>query len=89
MQTVSVHEAETHLARLLEAVEQGAEIIIARADQPIATLTAYRPPRRKIAPPGSMEGQDWQMSDDFDEPLDGLFECLKVESQPGSGVAKP
>jgi antitoxin (DNA-binding transcriptional repressor) of toxin-antitoxin stability system len=89
MQTVNVHEAETHLARLLEAVEQGEEIIIARADRPIATLTAYRPARRKIAAPGSMQGQNWRMLDDFDEPLDEFFDCLKEAGPPDDGVVKP
>jgi len=76
MQTVNIHEAKTHLSRLLEAVEKGEDIIIARAGQPIATLTAYKPPRNKIAPPGSMKGQIW-MADDFDAPLDDLFDVLK------------
>lgn len=31
MQTVNIHEAKTHLSRLLEAVERGEEVIIARA----------------------------------------------------------
>jgi prevent-host-death family protein len=76
MQTVNVHEAKTHLSRLLEAVEQGDEIIIARAGQPVAVLTAYKPPRARIAPPGGMEGEIW-IADDFDAPVDELFECLK------------
>ena len=76
MQTVNIHEAKTHLSRLLEAVERGEEVVIARAGQPIATLVAYKPPRRRIAPPGSMEGEIW-MADDFDEPIDDLFDCLK------------
>ena len=76
MQTVNVHEAKTHLSRLLEAVERGEEVVIARAGHPVATLSAYKPPRRKIAPPGSMEGEIWWMSDDFDDPIDDLFECL-------------
>ena len=46
MQTVNIHEAKTHLSRLLESVEQGEEIVIARAGQPVALLTAYREPRR-------------------------------------------
>ena len=79
MQTVNIHEAKTHLSRLLEAVERGEEVIIARAGQPVATLTAYKPPRRRIAPPGSMEGQGWWMADDFNGPLDDLFDCLKNE----------
>ncbi|MGB5064929.1 MAG: type II toxin-antitoxin system Phd/YefM family antitoxin [Candidatus Competibacter sp.] len=76
MQTVNIHEAKTHLSRLLEAVERGEEVVIARAGQPIATLVAYKPPRRRIAPPGSMEGEIW-IADDFDEPIDNLFDCLK------------
>ena len=82
MQTVNIHEAKTHLSRLLEAVEHGEEIIIARAGQPIATLTAYKPPHNKIAPPGSMKGQIW-MADDFDDPLDDLFEVLKDDDWGG------
>lgn len=80
MQTVNVHEAKTHLSRLLEAVERGEEVIIARAGHPVATLSAYKPPRRKIAPPGGMEGEIW-MSDDFDDPIDDLFECLNDDRE--------
>ncbi len=78
MQTVNIHEAKTHLSRLLEAVERGEEIVIARAGQPIATLTVYKPPRRRIAPPGSMEGQGW-MADDFNDPIDDDFDVFKDE----------
>ncbi|WP_309721879.1 type II toxin-antitoxin system prevent-host-death family antitoxin [Armatimonas sp.] len=80
MQTVNIHEAKTNLSRLLEAVERGEEVVIARAGHPIATLSAYKPPRRKIAPPGSMEGQIW-MSPDFDDPLDELFDVFKEEPE--------
>ncbi len=83
MQTVNIHEAKTQLSRLLEAVERGEEVVIARAGKPVAVLTADRPPRNRIAPPGSMEGQVW-MSDDVDEPLDNLFDYLK-EDDPGLG----
>jgi len=80
MQIVNIHEAKTHLSRLLEIVERGEEVVIARAGQPVATLAAYRPPRRKIAPPGSMKGRDWQMADDFDAPLDELFSVFQDEA---------
>ena len=36
MQTVNIHAAKTHLSRLLDAVEDGEEILIARAGKPIA-----------------------------------------------------
>lgn len=81
MQTVNIHEAKTNLSRLLEAVERGEEIVIARAGHPIATLIAYKPPRRKIAPPGSMEGQGFWMADDFDDPIDDLFDVLKEDTE--------
>ena len=42
MQTVNIHEVKMHLSRLLEAVEKGQDIIIARAGQPIATLREAR-----------------------------------------------
>ena len=43
---VNVHEAKTHLSRLLARVEAGEEIVIAKAGKPIARLIPYekRPP---------------------------------------------
>ena len=38
LDTVNVHEAKTHLSRLLERVERGQEIVIARAGKPVAKL---------------------------------------------------
>lgn len=37
--TVNTHEAKTHLSKLLEAVEAGEEIIIARSGKPVARLS--------------------------------------------------
>lgn len=71
--TVNVHDAKTHLSRLLERVEAGEEIVIARAGKPVARLTPIEPFVRK---PGSAKGQVW-MADDFDAPdpeLERLFE---------------
>jgi prevent-host-death family protein len=74
---VNVHEAKTHFSRLLEQVARGEEVVIAKAGQPVAKLVAYTPPKRKLAPPGSMAGQGFWIADDFDAPLDHLFDCLK------------
>lgn len=41
--TVNVHEAKTHLSRILARVEAGEEFVIARAGKPIAMLTAVEP----------------------------------------------
>lgn len=47
MRTVNVHEAKTTLSRLLEEVERGETVIIARNGKPIAELTAIS--RRSLA----------------------------------------
>lgn len=75
--TVNIHEAKTHLSRLIEAVERGEEVVIARAGKPVATLSKYAPPKRKILPPGSFNHPHWSVvPDDFDDPIDDMFEVL-------------
>jgi prevent-host-death family protein len=65
---VNVHEAKTHLSRLLERVERGEQIVIARSGKPIARLVPVEPSPAGKRPIGLYKGQIW-MSDDFDEPL--------------------
>ncbi len=43
--TVNVHEAKTHLSRLLEEVHAGEEIIVAKAGVPYAKLVPIAGPR--------------------------------------------
>jgi prevent-host-death family protein len=67
MKTVNVHEAKTHLSRLLEEVEAGQEVVIARAGRPVARLTALlpeRPPRQL----GILAGR-YSVPEDWDVPL--------------------
>ena len=64
---VNIHEAKTHLSRLLEKVGQGEEVVIARSGKPVARLVAVtEPPSRRV--PGSAKDTLW-VSDDFDDPL--------------------
>jgi prevent-host-death family protein len=42
MKQVNVHEAKTELSRLLEAVEAGERVVIARAGEPVAILAPYK-----------------------------------------------
>ena len=42
VETVNIHEAKTHLSRLVERVEAGEEIVIARAGRPVARLVSFR-----------------------------------------------
>jgi prevent-host-death family protein len=39
---VNVHEAKTHLSRLLERVAAGEQIVISKAGQPVADLVPHR-----------------------------------------------
>jgi prevent-host-death family protein len=66
--TVNVHEAKTHLSRLLERVERGEEIVIARAGVPVAKLVPLAPVSRTRGVLGKYRGQIW-ISEDFDAPL--------------------
>ena len=56
VETVNIHEAKTHLSRLVERVEAGEEVVIARAGRPVARLV---PLRRSTKPrvPGQWRGQ--------------------------------
>ena len=67
MSQVNVHDAKTHLSRLLERVAKGEEIVLAKAGRPIARLVPYIP-EVKERRPGSARG-DISMSADFDAPL--------------------
>jgi prevent-host-death family protein len=65
MSVVNVHEAKTHLSRLLERVSAGEEIVIAKAGRPVAKLIPYlesEEPRKM----GGWKGRVW-IADDFDE----------------------
>ncbi len=65
MAVVNVHEAKTHLSRLLERVAAGEEIIIAKNGLPVARLVpVHQEPRR----PGRLRDK-LRIADDFDEAL--------------------
>lgn len=64
---VNIHEAKTHLSRLLEKVALGEEVIIAKAGRPIAKLVPVKNPA-KNRPLGTAKG-DFEVPDDFDAPL--------------------
>lgn len=76
MLTVNIHEAKTHLSGLLKEVEAGQEVIISKAGRPIAKIVAYLPARPRIAPPGSLAASGAWLADDFDAPIDEVFESL-------------
>ena len=62
--TVNIHEAKTHLSRLIAQAANGEEVVIARAGKPVVRLTPIEPAPRKSRI-GFMEGQ-FTVPDDFD-----------------------
>ncbi len=66
MKTVNIHEAKTHLSRLIDAAAKGEPFVIAKAGKPMVKVTAVDAPApRKIQRIGFMEGMG-EVPDDFD-----------------------
>jgi len=67
MKQVNIYEAKTQLSRLVEEVESGEEIVIARAGKPVARLTRVAPASaaRRL---GVLDGR-FRIPDDFNAPL--------------------
>ena len=66
MQTVNIHEAKTHLSRLIERASQGESFIIAKAGKPMVRVTAIEvEPVKKPQRLGFMKGKG-KIPDDFD-----------------------
>jgi len=64
---MNVHAAKTHFSRLLQRVEAGEEITIARAGVPVARLVPVEK-KQSVRPLGFARGEVW-IADDFDAPL--------------------
>lgn len=70
---VNVHQAKTHLSRLLERVVMGEEVIITKAGKPVAKLVSVTSkPSRWL---GSAKGE-FIVPDDFNDPLPKEIEDL-------------
>jgi prevent-host-death family protein len=76
---VNIHEAKTHLSRLVARVEEGEEIVISRAGKPAAKLVpiqSVRLPRQ----PGRLRGQI-VIHDDFDELPQEILDAFEGKSE--------
>jgi len=71
---VNIHEAKTHLSKLLERVALGEEVIIAKAGKPVAKLVPLLSERPRFRL-GSAKGE-FTVPDDFNDPLPKEIEDL-------------
>jgi len=62
---INIHEAKTHLSKLIARVEAGETITLARGGKEVALLTPLPAPERPKRVPGRWAGKVW-MADDFD-----------------------
>jgi prevent-host-death family protein len=78
MGVFNVHDAKTHLSRLLDRVAQGEEVIIAKSGRPVAKLVRVSvEPRR----PGRLKGRI-RVGPDFDKPLpDEILAAFRGEKE--------
>ena len=65
--TVNIHEAKTHLSRLIRRVESGEEVVIARSGEPVARLVRVEPAGKRVL---GMDRGAFRVPEDFDQPLD-------------------
>lgn len=76
MKTVNIHEAKTHLSRLVAAAAAGEPFVIARAGTPLVQVTAIAPDRPPAGRLDILKGRI-EVPPDFDrmgeEEIAGLF----------------
>jgi prevent-host-death family protein len=74
---IGIHEAKTHLSRILRDVEKGCEVILERGGRPIARIV---PATEQISPENSygMFSGQFTTSDDFDADSEQLADLFGV-----------
>lgn len=75
MTQVTIHEAKTHLSKLIQKVLNGEEVIIARGKQPLVKLVLLDELKAKRTL-GAAQGQI-TMSEDFDVPLEDFQQYMR------------
>lgn len=66
MRTVNIHDAKSQFSKLIEAVKQGEEIVIAKGGKPVAMLVPMSA-QKLVRQPGAMK--EIKIAADFDAPL--------------------
>ncbi|MFD0895386.1 type II toxin-antitoxin system prevent-host-death family antitoxin [Luteolibacter ambystomatis] len=88
MSIVSIHEAKTHLSRLIQRALEGEEIIIANRNEPMVRLQVVResPPSRQF---GGLKGLVLAMGDHFNDELEDFGDYAPPISQRVAEPKKP
>lgn len=89
MKTVNMHEAKTHLSRLVEAAAKGEPFVIARAGKPLVKVVALEEAPRVKRRAGFLEGVYPPPPDDFDTMMADEIRELFEGREDGSGLWRP
>jgi len=77
MQQVNIHDAKTHLSRLIEQAVHGEPFVIAKSGKPMVTVSAYTPPPDPARRVGFLKDR-MEVPEDFDtmgrEEIQAMFE---------------
>lgn len=76
MKTVTLEEAQSHLAEILEKLPPGEEVVLTRNDKPVATIRATSPPTRETPQLGTLKGTVLHVAPDFDAIPEGFEDYL-------------
>lgn len=87
MTQATIHQAKTHLSKLIRKALDGEEVIIAKRDKPLVRLEAVhtKKSKRKL---GSGKGLVTYIAPDFDEPLKELAEYMETAGEEQRRIAK-
>jgi antitoxin (DNA-binding transcriptional repressor) of toxin-antitoxin stability system len=76
MNTITVEEAQSRLAEIIEKLPPGEEIVLTRNDKPVATIRATPPENREPPKFGTLKGTVLYMAPDFDAIPEGFEDYL-------------
>lgn len=87
MMQTTIHQAKTHLSKLIRKALDGEEVIIANRDKPLVRLEAVcvKKSKRKL---GSGKGLVTYIAPDFDEPLEDFVEYMETAEEEKKRLAK-
>ena len=76
MFTVDIHEAKTHLSKLIDGAVKGKPFIIAKAGKPLVRVVAFNAPELSQAKRRGFLAGRIDVPDDFDEIGHGQIETM-------------
>jgi len=87
MTQATIHQAKTHLSKLIRKALDGEEVIIAKRDKPLVRLEAIgsKTLKRKL---GWGKGLVTYIAPDFDEPLEDFAEYMETAEEEKTRLAK-